>query len=101
MFSKAYLKEEATHHELKKIVQMENKLNRDDLIHKAGNKKKDFQKFKTRYFGKEIHNNDLLLDDYRMASDRQFSDHKQPKILSPKQMIQTLPIAYEQVKTGK
>ena len=49
MFSKTYLKEEATH-ELKKIVQIENKLNRDDLIHKAGHKKKnstyDFQNLK-------------------------------------------------------
>ena len=42
---------------------MENKLNRDDLIYKEGNKKRDkrydFQKFKTRSFGREIYNNDL------------------------------------------
>ena len=46
---------------------MENKLNRDDLIYKKGNKKRDkrydFQKFKTRSFGREIYNNDLSVDD--------------------------------------
>ena len=46
---------------------MENKLDRNDLIYKIGNKKKDkaydFQKFKTiRSFGREIYNNDLSLD---------------------------------------
>ena len=50
LFSKDFLNEEATH-ELNKIVEMENKVNRDDLIYKTGNKKKnetyDFQKFKT------------------------------------------------------
>ena len=54
--------------ELNKIVQMKKKFNRDDLIYKTGNKKKDkaydFRKFMTiRSFGKEISNNDLSLDD--------------------------------------
>ena len=54
-------------HELNKIVGIENKLNRDDLIYKIDNKKKDktcdFQKFKRIiYFGREIYNNDLTLD---------------------------------------
>ena len=44
-------------------------MDRDDLIYKTGNKKKDktydFQKFKTiRSFGREIDNNDLLRDDH-------------------------------------
>ena len=47
---------------------MENKLNRDDLIFKIGNKKKNktygFQKVKTiRTLGRESYNNDLPLDD--------------------------------------
>ena len=46
---------------------MENKLNRDDLIYKKDNKKRDkryyFQKLKTRSFGREIYNNDLSVDD--------------------------------------
>ena len=50
LFSKNVLNEEPTY-ELKKIVEMENKLNRDDLIFKTSNKKKDktydFYKFKT------------------------------------------------------
>ena len=67
LFSKDFLNEEATF-ELNKIVEMKNKLNRDDLIHKTGNKKKDktyvFQKFKTiRSFEREIYNNHLSLDD--------------------------------------
>ena len=46
---------------------MENKLDRNDLIYKAGNKKMDktfdFQKFKTiRSFGREIYINNLSLD---------------------------------------
>ena len=66
-FSKDFLNKEATY-ESNKIVEMENKLYRDNLIYKTGNKKKDktydFQKFKTiRSFGREIYNNDLLLDD--------------------------------------
>ena len=63
MFLKDFLNEEATY-ELNKIVQMENKLNRDNLIYKTGNMKKDktydFQKFKTIIcFGKEIYSNDI------------------------------------------
>ena len=51
-----------------KIVEMENKLHRDNLIYKTGNKKKDetndFQKCETiRSFGREISNNYLSLDD--------------------------------------
>ena len=47
---------------------MENNINRDNLIQKTGNKKKDktydFQKFKAiRSFGRELYNNDLSLDD--------------------------------------
>ena len=50
------------------MVDMENKLDRNDLMNKTGNKKKnktyDFQKFKTiRSFGREIYNNGLSLDD--------------------------------------
>ena len=40
LFSKDFLNEEATL-ELSKIVKMENKHNRDDLIYKTGNEKKD------------------------------------------------------------
>ena len=40
LFSKDFLNEEGTY-ELNKIVEMENKLNRDDLIYKTGNKKKE------------------------------------------------------------
>ena len=47
---------------------MENNLDRNDLIYKTDNVKKDkiqdFQKFKTiRSFEREIYNNDLSLDD--------------------------------------
>ena len=53
---------------MNKIVEMENKFNRDDLIYKIGNKKNNktyhFQKYKTiRSFRIEIYNNDLSLDD--------------------------------------
>ena len=56
-FSKDFLNEEATH-QLNKIVEMENKLDRNDLICKTVKKKKDktyyLQKFKTiKAFGKE------------------------------------------------
>ena len=50
LFLKDVLSEEATY-KLKKLVEMENKLNRDNLIYKTGTKKRDktcdFQKFKT------------------------------------------------------
>ena len=67
LFSKDFLNEEATY-ELNKIVKMKNKINRDDLIYKTGNKKNDkaydFQNFKTiRSFGREIYHNNLSLDD--------------------------------------
>ena len=39
MFSKDFLNKEALY-ELNKIVEIENKLNRDDLIYKTGNKKR-------------------------------------------------------------
>ena len=50
------------------MVEMENKLDRNDLTYKTGNKRKnkawDFGKFKTiRSFGREIYNNDLSLND--------------------------------------
>ena len=48
-FQKLLLNEEAAY-ELNEIVQVENKLSRDDLTYKTGNKKNDktydFQKFK-------------------------------------------------------
>ena len=67
LFSKYFLNEEATH-ELNRTVEMENKLDRNDLIYETSNKKKDktydFQNFKTiRFFGGEIDNNGLSLDD--------------------------------------
>ena len=53
---------------MNKIVEMENKPKRDDLIYKTDNKKKDrtydFQKLKTiKSFERKICNNDLSLDD--------------------------------------
>ena len=67
MILKDFVNEEATY-ELKKIVEMENKLDRNGFIYKTDNKKKnktyDFQKFQTiRSFGRENCNSDLLLDD--------------------------------------
>ena len=64
LFSKDLLNEEATY-ELNKVVETENKLNKDDLIYKTGNKRKDdLQKFETaRSFGREMYNNDLSVDD--------------------------------------
>ena len=64
---KDFLHKEATY-ELKKFLEIKNKLNRDNLIYKTGNKKNDktfdFQKFETiRSFGREIYNNDLSIDD--------------------------------------
>ena len=66
-FSKDFLNEEATY-KLNRMVEMENKLDRNDLTYKTGNKRKnktwDFGKFKTiRSFGREIYNNDLSLND--------------------------------------
>ena len=67
MFSKDSLNEE-TPYELNKIVEMEDKLNKDHLIYKTGNREMDktyaFQKFKTKCsFGREIYNSDLSSDD--------------------------------------
>ena len=50
-----------------KIANIGQKINRDNLIYKTGNKKKDkiydFQRFKTiRSFGRKIYNDDLLLE---------------------------------------
>ena len=50
-----------------KVVEIENKINRDYLIYKTGNKENDrrydFQISKSiRSFGRDIHNNDLSLD---------------------------------------
>ena len=64
---KYFLHKEATY-ELKKFLEIKNKLNRDNLIYKTGNKKNDetfdFQKFETiRSFRREIYNNDLSIDD--------------------------------------
>ena len=45
LFSKDFLSE-GTIYELNKIKMIENKINRDDLIYKSGNKTYDFQEFK-------------------------------------------------------
>ena len=67
LVSKDILNDEAKY-ELNIIVERENKLNRDGLIYKAGNKEKDktndFQKLKTIIsFGREIYNDNLSQDD--------------------------------------
>ena len=67
LFSKDFLYGEAIC-ELSKIVEMENKFDRNNLIYKTGNNKKDktfdFQNFKTiRSSRREIYNNYLSLDD--------------------------------------
>ena len=67
MFSKEFLYEEAVY-ELYKIKDIEEKINRDDLIYKSGNKKQDkkfdFEKFKIiKSFGREIYCDNLTLDD--------------------------------------
>ena len=67
MFSKEFLYEEAVY-ELYKIKDIEEKINRDDLIYKSGNKKQDkkfdFEKFKIiKSFGREIYSDNLTLDD--------------------------------------
>ena len=56
LFSKNFLNEEATY-ELIKVVEIENKFDKNDLIYNTGSKKKDktydLQKFKTiRSFGR-------------------------------------------------
>ena len=67
LFSKDFLYEEVIH-EWNKIKEIEQKINRDGSVYKTCNKKKDqiynFQKFETlRYFGREIHNGILALND--------------------------------------
>ena len=67
MFSKEFFYEEAVY-ELYKIKDIAEKINRDDLIYKSGNKKQDkkfdFEKFKIiKSFGREIYCDNLTLDD--------------------------------------
>ena len=63
MFPKEFLYEEAVY-ELYKIKDIAEKINRDDLIYKSGNKKQDkkfdFEKFKIiKSFGREIYSDNL------------------------------------------
>ena len=66
LFSNNFLNKEAIY-ELNKVIEMENKLNKDDLIHKTGNKKKKkhmvFKSLKHSFFARELYNNDLSLDE--------------------------------------
>ena len=64
--SKNFLTEEAIH-ELSKIKEIEQKIDRDGFIYETGDKKKDktsnFQKFKTiNFFGREFYNGHHTLD---------------------------------------
>ena len=66
-FSKHFSSEKAIY-ELNRIKEIEQKINKDDLVYKAGDKEKDktcyFQKFKTiKSFGGEIFNDCLKLED--------------------------------------
>ena len=66
MFSK-YFKTEEARYELKKVKTIEQEINKDRLIHKTGNKKKDktyyFQKSETILsFGREIYSSILTLN---------------------------------------
>ena len=115
-------------YELYKIVEIENKLHRDNLIYKTGNKKKDetndFQKFEAiRSFGREIYNNYLSLDDalelqiilkdeiniFKEPAKLKESIRKEKKaltfkntiiLLNGRQKVQRLLIALAQVKAG-
>ena len=67
---------------------MNNKLNRDYLIYKIGNKKKDktynFQKFKTiQFFGREIYSDILMIDNPLEEQDAiyEFKESTKPKLL--------------------
>ena len=65
--SKDFLSEEAIYKE-HKIQEIEEKVNKYDLLYKSGNKKKDktfdFQKFKTRkFFGRENFSGIITPDD--------------------------------------
>ena len=67
LFSKYFLVLEARH-ELNKIKETEQEINRDDLIYRTDIKNKDktydFQKFKTiRSFGREIYSGIITLHD--------------------------------------
>ena len=66
LLSKEFLNEDVTP-ELNKIAEMENKLNRSNLINKTENKKKDkifdLKMFRTiRSFWNKIYNNDFSID---------------------------------------
>ena len=112
MFSKDFLNQEATH-ELDKIVQMGNKLPRDDLIIKQVKRKRiKHMIFKSlKQLGDALEQQIRLKDDIdtfsildqvahvAKVSDHKLSDGKQLKILTPKQMLQRLPVALAQVKT--
>ena len=108
MFSKDFLNEEAIY-KLNIIVEMENKLDRNDLVYKTGYSKKDkksgFQKFKTiRSFEREIYGNDLSLDDVLEQKIRLkdgtdiFQKIKKALTLKNGIILQRLPIALAHVK---
>ena len=58
--------------------------------------------FESRIFirGKQGKGIKSISDRAANLSDHKVSDHKQPKVLTPKQMLQRLPIALAQVKAG-
>ena len=97
MFSKDFLTEEAIN-KLIKIVEIEQKINRGNLIYKTDDKKKDkkydCQKFKAiRYFRREIYNNKLTLEDalqeqikFKNEIDK-FKESTQRKTLDKKEKI--------------
>ena len=67
MFSEDLLTEEAIY-DACRIIEIEQKINRDNLVYKTGDQKKgktyDFQKFKARIsFQRGIHNDELTLED--------------------------------------
>ena len=65
--------------------------------------KKIFMLLKGAYFQKESKEKDLVFQIKQLTqlkvSDHKLSDSKQLKILTPKQMLQRLPVALAQVKT--
>ena len=48
--------------EIKRIEEIEKKVNRNKMVYKGANKTYDFRNFKTMYFGNEIRNNVITLD---------------------------------------
>ena len=67
MFSEDLLTEEAIY-DACRIIEIEQKINRDNLVYKTGDQKKgktyDFQKFKARIsFQRGIYNDELTLED--------------------------------------